>query len=240
MDDAPRDLRSTRRIATAVSVVVAPLLVGLSRALVATEHDDKASTAIPAVVAHLGQTRAELIFSVSSALFLPFFVLGLYRLTARGAPLLAGVGCVIALVGWTVGGGIEAAGHALAYELARHGGQPAIYDQFLHDGAVSALTLLFIVGHVLGTLLLGIALWRTRAIPTWAAGAVIVGVVGHFLAAANGIRPLDIASFILLVVGCAAAAGVILRTGDDDWEPTSVRDLRAQPAASVSASRAGV
>lgn len=240
MGDTPRDLRSTRRIATAVCVVAAPLLVGLSRALVATEHDDKASTAIPAVVAHLGQTKAELIFSVLGVLFLPFFVLGLYRLTARRAPLLAGVGCVLALVGWTVGGGIEGAGHALAYELARHGGQSAIYDQFLHDGAVNALTVLFIVGHVLGTLLLGIALWRTRAIPTWAAGAVIVGVVGHFLAAANGSRALDIASFIVLVIGCTAAASVILHTSDVEWEPTADRDLGAQPAALASASRARV
>lgn len=233
MGSEPRDLRSTRRIATAFCVVAAPVLVGISRALIPTEKGDKATTAIPAVVAHLGQARAELVFTVLAALVLPFFVLGLYRITARRAPLLAGVGGVIALVGWTIGGPIEGAGHALAYELAIHGGNPASYDQFLHNGAINTLTVVFIVGHVLGTLLLGIALWRTRVVPTWGAGAVIVGIVGHLMATPAGSRGLDIASFAILIAGCAAVAATIVRTSDDNWDLAPDRSGSGGPAASV-------
>ncbi|MHB1535859.1 MAG: hypothetical protein ACYC1D_14880 [Acidimicrobiales bacterium] len=235
MTTETRDLRSARRTATAVCVVAAPLLVGVGRALVPTLKDDKASTTIPAVVAHLSAGRAELILAVFGLVLVPFFVLGLYRLVNRRTPVLAGVGCVIGLVGWTMAP-VVTAGHALAYEVARLGGNPAIYDRFLHNGAVNALTVVFIVGHVLGTLLLGVALWRTRVVPRWAAAAVVVGIVGHLLSTPAASRGLDIAGFVLLVAGCAAAGAAILRTSNDDWDVAP----EGPPTAAGTASSVGV
>lgn len=231
METGSKRLRSARRIATAACVVAAPVLVGVARAILPVVKDAKGATTIPAYAAHLGQARAEMVLTVLATLVLPFFVLGLYRLAARGAPALAGAGCVIALIGWTVGGPIEVAGHALAYELARGGGNPAIYDQFLHNGAVNALTVIFIVGHVLGTLLLGVALWRTRAVPVWAAGAVVAGIAAHLVAAGGGIRGLDVGGFVALTAGCAAAGVAIIRSADPSTDLAPGQRYAAKPSA---------
>jgi len=65
----------------------------------------------------------------------------------------------------------------------------------------------FVAGHVLGTVLLGLALWR--AVPRWAAVAIIVSQPLHFVAAvvlANHV--LDAAAWALTAVGFAVAVAV--------------------------------
>ena len=49
------------------------------------------------------------------------------------------------------------------------------------DAAFVVPEALFIIGHVLGMLLLGIALWRGRAVPRWAATLVGLAPLVQFL-----------------------------------------------------------
>ncbi len=213
----PTDPRTVRRVATAVCLVAAPLLGGALRALVPSVTESNAQQTFAAFHAHLGEARAELAVAVAACLVLPFFVLGLYRLSVRGAPVLAGAGCVLALVGWEAVAFI-AAGDALMYELAARGGSPVVWSHFIADPAIRIMTLIFVVGHLAGTALLGIALWRVRAVRLWAAAAIVAGDFGHLAAHTLGSRGLDVATFGLLAVGCAVAARAIVRTPDGEWD----------------------
>jgi hypothetical protein len=113
--------------------------------------------------------------------------------------------------------------------MARLGANPAqlaaLWDQVNGNTAVSVLSIVFVVGHELGILLLGIGLARTRAVPLWAAAAVVLGILLHPVAFGIGNRFLDILAFALLVVGCLAAARAVLMTPNDAWDllPLSVR-----------------
>ncbi len=73
--------------------------------------------------------------------------------------------------------------------------------------------------HVIGTILLGIAMWRSRAVPAWAALITIVSQPLHFIAAVIlASHALDLVAWGLNAVGFAVAAIVIVRTSDDEWD----------------------
>jgi len=213
----PTDIRTLRRIGTAACVVATPLLVAALSALVPSVADASAQPTFAAFRAHLGQARAELAVAVAVSLVLPFFVLGLYRLSVRRTPVLSGIGCVLALVGWEALAFISA-GDVLMYELAARGGDPVVWGHFMANPAIRIMTFIFVVGHVAGTAMLGIALWRVMAVRLWAAVAIVAGDFMHPVAHTIGSRVLDVAAFGLLAVGCAPAARAIVRTPDDEWD----------------------
>lgn len=222
----PRDFRTLRRIATAISIVLGPLAVGVVRATVASGQDSKAL--IAAVMAHPDMARVELTAGVVATLFLPFAIVGLTRLVMRRAPVLAMLGGSLALVGWVMVPALMVL-DAMPYEMAQSGANSppfvAFLDQVNGNFAVTLLFSVFIVGHELGTLLLGIGLARARVVPLWAAAAVVIGIVLHPVSVVLDIRLMDILAFALIVAGCAAAAHAVLTTPNDVWDlpPISVR-----------------
>jgi hypothetical protein len=224
----PRDVRTLRRITAAVSIVLGPLAVGIVRATVPAVNPHNGQVAIAAVVANPTMARISLAAGIIATLFLPFAVIGLTRLVMRRAPVLGMLGGVLALVGWTMVA-VLMTRDAMTYEMARLGANPAqlaaLWDQVNGNTAVSVLSIVFVVGHELGTLLLGIGLARTRVVPLWAAAAVVIGILLHPVAFGIGNRLLDILAFALLVVGCVAAARAVLMTPNDVWDllPRSVR-----------------
>ncbi len=224
----PRDLRTLRRTVTAISIVLGPLAVGVVRATVPSVNPPDGKTAIAAMVANPGLARAELAAGVVATLFLPFAIIGLTRLVMRRAPVLAMIGGGLALIGWALIPALVV-GDAMTYTIAQSRANPtqlaALWDQVNANTVVSLLSTLFVVGHELGTLLLGIGLVRARAVPLWAAAAVVIGILLHPVGFGLGIRPLDILAFALLVAGCVAAARAVLMTSNDAWDlpPQSVR-----------------
>lgn len=84
-----------------------------------------------------------------------------------------------------------------------------IVEQMVAHPMVGIATGLFVLGHIVGTVLLGIALWRT--VPRWAVLALIVSQPLHLVFAVvvpNGL--LDAVAWSLTAVGFAAA-GLCLR-----------------------------
>jgi hypothetical protein len=90
-------------------------------------------------------------------------------------------------------------------------------------------TAVFLVGHEIGTILLGAALWRARTVPKWAAILFIIAPVAHFAAVLAGVRWLDILAFSVLTIGAATVARAIATTPDDDWDlpPTAFQGEKA-------------
>jgi hypothetical protein len=204
-------------VAAAACAVLGPALIGLVRATYPAFSASKASATVSAFAHHLGAARVELAAGLAGSLIMPFFMLGLYRLTVRRVPVLATVGSVIAVLGWLMTSFMVAT-DAVAYELARHGGSPAIYNQFTKNAVIAIGTAVFLVGHEIGTLLLGAALWRSKVVPRLAAATVVAGPVLHLVAVAASIRGLDILAFALLTTGGALTALQIVRTPDSDWD----------------------
>ena len=87
-------------------------------------------------------------------------------------------------------------------------------------GSMNLAGAVFVVGHVVGTVLLGIAMWRSQIVARWAAVAVMVSQPIHFVAAI--IVPnhtLDLFGWGLQAAGFAAVGWAILRMSDDEWQP---------------------
>jgi hypothetical protein len=218
---APRDFRTLRRLATAISIVLGPLAVGVIRATVPLASSSGSQALIAAFAADLDLARVELAAGVIATLFLPFAIVGLTRLVGRRAPLLAMLGGTLALVGWAMVPALVT-NDAIAYEMARTGANQvqfaALLDSLNGNFAFNLLFSVFLVGHELGTLLLGIGLWRARVVPLWAAAAVMIGIVLHPASFILGSRLLDILAYALVTAGCVAAARTVLTIPNDAWE----------------------
>jgi len=87
----------------------------------------------------------------------------------------------------------------------------ALVDGYLSYPVVEGVVVAYLVGHMVGFPLLGVALWRARAVPVWAAGAVAVWPSLEVLGEASGIRVLAAAGFALLAVGFGACAVLVVR-----------------------------
>ncbi len=212
-----RDLRAFRRRATAFCLVGAPVTMLAVSVLIPSESD-QANTYYQAFLAHPGQAQAEMAAGIAAFLLSPFLVLGLYRLSARRAPVLAGIGAVLSLLGWAALS-VMVTTDALIYELARHRMGPQAWDLLAnHDVFVHLFVNIFVAGHIFGMALLAFALWRSRAVPSWVAGTLLAGDIGHVISHGAQSRPLDVIAFGLFLLAGAAAARIVLGTTDDRWD----------------------
>lgn len=166
---------------------------------------------LPAVAAAPGRMELALAFLLVTMLTAVPSVLVLGALARRVAPRLGAVATVVAFVG-AVGVGVD----GLAYDgfaIAAAGLDPATltalygrYDTLLPVLVGGTLFL----GVPLGTLLLGAALVTGRAVPRWAAtaimGGVLVAVFGGYVA-----MPLLVTGWLLVALGSAVAGAAYAR-----------------------------
>ena len=112
--------------------------------------------------------------------------------------------------------------------LAQHGGATAgniaIQDLLTDTAVYVAVALTFVVGNIIGTFLLGLALFRARTVTRWAAYAVLAWPVLHILGGPWG----EVAGAALQTVGLALV-GCALLTGHlgDAPDRSASSDLRA-------------
>ncbi|PWI17678.1 hypothetical protein DI272_28580 [Streptomyces sp. Act143] len=80
---------------------------------------------------------------------------------------------------------------------------------------VGVPVLYFVAAHVIGAVLLGVALLRTRTVPAWAAWLLILSMPLNVAGFVTGVEPVTVLSFVMLAVpfGCAALAFVRHGTG---------------------------
>ena len=115
--------------------------------------------------------QTHLVFQLIAAYLLPLGFLTMAWLANRRAPWLASIGAFITLLGF-LPLALYVGQDALYYDIARLGGNPQFVDlaqQWNTHGVMAFYGILFGLGSVFGPTLIGIALWRSRAIPVWAA-----------------------------------------------------------------------
>jgi hypothetical protein len=114
-----------------------------------------------------------LIGAVAASFFLPLGYLGMSLLGMLRAPRLATIAAALSLIGWIPWAALITADD-LAIDINQIGSTPQLAGLWAHfngDAVMSAYLLIYIVGHLLSAVLIGIMLGRLRIIPVWAAWA---------------------------------------------------------------------
>lgn len=213
-----RDRTSTSspgRTVAALSLIAAPVVMTAGEIL-RFRVEGGAGTGTEAHLANVA-ANAELwdvmtvLDMVAVILFVPA-ILGLVHLIRDRAPFLAHIGGGLALIG-TLG----AAGHnVFAHVLDGAMAQVAAPEQMVELAAVLeerttflVVLLMFVVGFVLGLLLLGVGLYRSRTAPRFAGAAIVLGML--VFGNAGSSLSMTLVSSALLAVGMGAAGVRLLR-----------------------------
>lgn len=155
--------------------------------------------------------QAHLLAGVFTVYLLPMSLLAMAWLAMRRTPWLASIVIVVVFIS-TFPLAAFSAQDALTYDLAHMGSNPlfvTIAQQFNDDGVMSYYNALFILGTVLAPALIGIALWRARAVPIWAAVLItfsrLLVFLYPFLLGLPGIY-IQLVSWVPLFIGSIPAA----------------------------------
>lgn len=160
--------------------------------------------------------QAHLLSGVLAVYLLPVSLLAMAWLAMRRAPWLASIVTLIVFISIFPVAAFSAQ-DALTYDLAHMGNNPlfvTIAQQFNNDGVMSYYNAMFIVGTVFAPMLIGIALWRTRAVPIWAAALITFGRLLVFLYPIVPGLPgiyIQLLSWGFLFIGSLPAALAVLR-----------------------------
>lgn len=165
------------------------------------------------------QLQINAIFSVVGSYLFPVALLAIAWLAMQRAPWWASIAMLVIFLGIFPFPAFNAQ-NALTWDLSRMGSNPlfnTIVQRFNDDGVMSYYNLAFVIGTILGPVLIGIALLRARAIPVWAAVLILVARPSVFLypLVQNFVLAIYIQAFswLLLFIGSIPAALAMLRRG---------------------------
>jgi hypothetical protein len=158
--------------------------------------------------------QAHLLSVVSAVYLLPVSLLAMAWLAMRRSPYLATIAMLTTLIGILPSAAFPSQ-DAFIYNLSRMGSNPllvTIAQQFNDDGVMKYYNVIFNLGTVAGPTLIGIALWRSRAVPIWAAVLITFGrllVLLYPFARGFPAVDLQVLSWIPLLIGSIPAALVM-------------------------------
>jgi hypothetical protein len=218
---APVDRHDTRLrpFGLAAAALIAPWFIvacntGWAIAQASGASDATGADALAAAAAHPTLLHNVVLFGMLGALLMVPAVLGVARVAGRGAARLS-----------FVAGTLTAAGYACylavlltdltTLAMVRVGGPMTAFADVLdarqRDAAGTWVFLLFVLGNLVGTFLLGLALWRSRSVARWAAAAVMVWPPMHVVGLAVGLEWFEVAGATLQGLGFAAAGIQLFR-----------------------------
>jgi hypothetical protein len=150
-------------------------------------------------------------------------MLAIGYLARRGSPVLATLGTAISFVAY-VNSSVAGNTDLLVYSAGQQGfDQESIFrlvDATENNVFATISGFGWVIGHILGMVLLGIALLRARAVPRWVAVALMVSQPMHLVSAIIiPSRLLDVTlGWGLTTVAFTAVAVTILRTHNENWD----------------------
>jgi hypothetical protein len=196
----------------AAALVIGPLSLVLGSLFEAAGDDDSVSVSLAKIAAHPAAQRGVIVCDLLAGFMLPA-VLYLMRLAGPRAPRLTLAGGAVAFTAWLAALVSLGASDLLFYHAALfpdRASAVSLVHAVTSDSAFVIPEALFIIGHLLGMLLLGIALWRSRAVPRWAAVLVALAPLAHLLVHdQSGV--INACAYGLLAIGMGACAVTLLR-----------------------------
>ena len=224
------DIRTASRTFAAASLIIGPLAFAIPVNF--TEADSKAAEQLRVTSHHLGLANLSNTLLLAEILLVPAMIYAA-RLARKSAPRLAFIGGGLSALAWIAGlislGGLG----VVFYYGARQTDQSAaatLLDKASNDPVIGTLTLLFVLGHLIGMIILGVALWRSRAIPAWAGIMFTLFPLVHLGAHIGGSVVVDDLSALLLLIPAIVCAVTILRMRNDDWDLPTATAAPAVPA----------
>src|SRR3989475_2897447 len=162
-----------QRMSFAACIILAPLSITLY--LVSWEGNQRAPLTPLITSAMAGPTGNTLHFigAIAASFFLPLGYLGMSLLGMRRAPWLATISAALSLLGWIPWAALMGL-DALAYDITTSGSTPQLVSLWTHfngDAVMTTYLLIYIIGHLTSTVLIGIMLGRLRLMPASAAWA---------------------------------------------------------------------
>ncbi|WP_067172542.1 hypothetical protein [Microtetraspora niveoalba] len=168
--------------------------------------DSTGAEALALAAAHPALNRLSAVAAMLGSLLMVPAVLGVRRLVADRSRKLGFAGAVLTGAGYICYFGIAFSGN-VAVAMAEHPGPAAEYaavlDSSQSDPSTLWVFLLFVLGNMVGTLLLALALLRSRAVPFWAGAAVVAWPVLHVIGLVAGSEWFEVAGAVLEGVGFA-------------------------------------
>jgi hypothetical protein len=224
------DIRTVSRGAGVVALVAGPLALTVPLDVTDAEQGS-AAVQLADYAAHSGAALLSNLLLFPLMLLVPAMIYAA-RVARRASPKLALAGGAMAALGWLAGLMSIGAGQIALYQGARlpdRAGAAALIDAIISDPVYGTLVGVFVIGHIVGMIVLGIALWRAAVVPRWAAACFLAYPVVHF--AGSAISPaLDRVSIVLLLAAGIGLAVVVARTPDDEWDlavPAATREAVA-------------
>jgi hypothetical protein len=166
----------------------------------------------------------------SAVLLAPLLVTAMHALHGRGTRL--GVtGATLLILGHVAGAGAVTIMAVQINVLATAPDRPAaveITTQLDHSLLWQIICVFYLAGWILGFLLLGIALWRARALPRWAAASISLGPLLHI--AVGDLRWTAVGGAVVLTAGLAMLTITALHPTEPPSRPTTRRPRPTTPA----------
>ena len=191
----------------ALGLAIGPAAIAVLRFVLPYYTVDEPAAMASKVAADLGAESLVIWLGLLAVITIVPAVIWIGRLTRRGAPVLTAVALTLAVPGYLALGMIMAAD--LMMWTAIHNGLPEETVAGLLANTHPALEVaegIFVLGHLLGTVLLGLALWRSRTVPIWAAVLTTISQPLHLVAAVLLVSPpLDLVAWTMTAVGFAMA-----------------------------------
>jgi hypothetical protein len=205
-----------RRIAQATALFTAPWAFVIANAGDAwmTRHGEDNLTqkgALLVAAAHPGLDKASIFAAMIGCLLLVPAVLGAMSLVRYRAARLGLIGGVLMVSGYICYFGLCFQSYA-TIAMAQHGGASsdhlAVLQLTQNQAFYVVPALTFVLGNVVGTVILGVAFMRARVIPLWAGICIVAWPVLHFIGGSWG----EVAGAILEAIGLAVVGLRVLRT----------------------------
>jgi hypothetical protein len=211
----PARTARTRDIGLAVALVVAPWFIVVANTADSITSMDGADDLTPRGALALAAAHptlegwANLAGLLGSLLLVPA-VIGIMKLVRLRAARLGLIGGVLTGSAYICYFALIFGGFTPAAMVAAGGSKPqniAVLQALLDEPKTIWVYVLFAVGNIVGTFLLGLALLRARTVPAWAAYAVIAWPVLHVL----GLPWFEVIGAVLQAVGMLGVAMALLR-----------------------------
>jgi len=218
-----RDARTGWRWLLAMAAVPVPIFVAVFRYLLPYSDGDAPREIFAKMVAATWYQNAVLWLGIPVVLCGFAGALAVAWLIRRRTPVLTTIAMTLAVPGYLALFAGGSYGDMLAYVTATVPGldfQTAFQLGFAMESSrqSTALGLIFVAGHLFGTILLGIALWRAQVAPTWLAIGLTVSQPIHLASVLTGSRPLDLVGWGLTAVGFTWAAWRLAKLPNDDFD----------------------
>jgi hypothetical protein len=204
----------TLRVALAVAAPLAPLAILVGRYLTRDIADSARALAFAAENPPTLQLYGFLELIIAITLVPGVLAAGLAGLS--GSPRWATAGLLLGIPAWGAGLAIPDS-LGVAGALTRAGADPDVSGQVLDQLGLAGPALdltygLFVIGHIVATVVLGVALYRSRAVPRVVAVGLAVSQPLHFVAFIILQNPLlDAVAYALTAIGFGAAGLAIAR-----------------------------